>query len=258
MAAFRSIILKKQDLGEADELVFFLARDLGWLRGVAKNSRKSRVRFGGHLEPFSLVDMVLRPRRKDDLVWIDDSQVVNGFMRVRSDVARVALAAYFLELASAFQPEGQPDLDLFDFLRKFLETLESSPLNPVRFMLDEIRLLARLGYGPEFDVCPTCGRPLETGHKTLFAPHRGGACHPECVSPQEPSLPLSPDTLALVRRGLQMDPETAERLKLSRRGMDELRSALSAFVRHLRGKDLNSLVFLEKTGVWRNVPVPRQ
>jgi len=254
---FRSIILRKHDLGEADELVVFLARNLGWLRGVAKNARKSRVRFGGHLEPLSLVDLMLRPRRKDDLVWIDESQMVNGFMRIRSDIARVSLAAYFLELASVFQGEAQPDPDLFDFLEKVLDTLESSQLNPVRFMLDEIRLLGRIGYEPCFDVCPVCGRPLLTGHQTLFAPHRGGACHPDCLNPQEPGVPFSPDTLALVRRGLQIDTETAARLKLSRRGMDELRSALSAFVRHLRGKDVNSLLFLEKTGLWRKGPEPR-
>ena len=38
----KSIILKKYDFGEADELVVFLSRELGWLRGVAKNAKKSR------------------------------------------------------------------------------------------------------------------------------------------------------------------------------------------------------------------------
>ena len=257
MALFRSLILKKHDLGEADELVIFFARDLGWLRGVAKNARKSRVRFGGHLEPFSLVDLILRSRRKDDLVWIDESHVVNGFLSIRPDMAKVALAAYFLELASVFQGEGQPDHELFDFLQVFLETLETSQLNPVRFMLDEIRLLGRVGYAPRFDVCPACGHPITAGQEALFVLHRGGACHRHCVSTQEQGIPLSPDTLALVRRGLQMESETSARLKLNRRGTDELRRALSAFVRHLRGKEINSLVFMEKTGLWRKGPVAR-
>jgi len=249
----RSIILKKQDRGEADELVVFVTRDLGWLRGVAKNSRKSRVRFGGHLEPFSLVDLTLRQRKKDDLVWIDESHVVNGFLGIRPHIGKVALAAYFLELASIFQAEANADAELFDFLRTFLDTVETAGLNPVRFMLDEIRLLGLLGYAPRFDACPLCGEGFQQGERALFSPNMGGAVHPECARGKELDLPLSPDTLALLRRGLELEGEAVSRLRLSKRGTVELRNLLSAFVRHLRGKEINSLLFLEKSGVWSDV-----
>ncbi|HMK33468.1 MAG TPA: DNA repair protein RecO, partial [Desulfomonilaceae bacterium] len=144
----RSIILKKQDRGEADELVVFLSRDLGWLRGIAKNAKRSRVRFAGHLESFALVDLILRPRKKDDLVWIDESQVVRGFLGIRSNIAKVARAAYFLELASVFLPESNSDPAVFDFLQSFLESLDTSAPDPLRLMVDEIRLLGLLGYSP--------------------------------------------------------------------------------------------------------------
>lgn len=246
----RSIILKKRDRGEADELVVFLSRDLGWLRGVAKNSRKSRVRFGGHLEPFSLVDLAVRPRKKDQLVWIDESQVIKGYLGIRSDIGKVALAAYFFELASIFQAEEQPDPQLFDFLHGVLEKLESSDITPLRFMLDEIRLLGFIGYGPRFDSCPRCGKPHEPGEPAVFSLSLGGACHPECVPQGEEGLILSPDTMALVRRGLEVDGKAASRLRLGQKGMKELRNLLSQFVRYLRGREVNSLVFLEKTGIW--------
>jgi DNA repair protein RecO (recombination protein O) len=246
----RSIIFKKQERGEADELVFFLARDLGWLRGVAKNARKSRVRFGGHLEQFSLVDLVLRPRRSDDLVWIDESQVIRGFLGIRSQLGKVALAAYFLELASLFQAEAHPDPSLFDFLETCLDNLDRYEINPVLSMLDEIRLLGFLGYSPRFDVCPSCGQPLTQGEAGVFSLDLGGACHAECA-PGDPSLLVSPDTLALLRRGLQVDGDAASRLRLSRKGQEEVRQLLSAFVRYLRGEWISSLEFLETTGLWQ-------
>ncbi|MBI4964026.1 MAG: DNA repair protein RecO [Desulfomonile tiedjei] len=243
----RSLILKKQDWGEADELVVFFSRDLGWLRGVAKNAKKSRVRFGGHLEPFSMVDFTLRPRKKDDLVWIDESQAVHGFLGIRSDIHKVALASYFLELASVFLPEDQPDQEIFDFMLNFLGSLESDDLSPLLLLLDEIRLLGMLGYGPRFDVCPECGRPLARGEDAIFSPARGGACHPGCIGIDEDrSLLLSPDTLAVIRKGLQVERPVAKRLRLSKNGIAELRQALSSFVRHLRGQEINSLVFLEE------------
>ncbi|MBI5251383.1 MAG: DNA repair protein RecO, partial [Desulfomonile tiedjei] len=176
-----SLILKKQDRGEADELVVFLSRELGWLRGIAKNAKKSRVRFGGHLETFSLVDLTLRPRKKDDLVWIDESQVIHGHIGIRSDIAKVTRAAYFLELASVFLPEDSPDADLFDFLHDFLDSLESGNPSSLCLLLDEIRLLGLLGYSPRFDVCTGCGKPLEPGQEGVFSPPLGGVCHRLCI-----------------------------------------------------------------------------
>ncbi len=246
----QSIILKKQDMGEADELVLFLSRDLGWLSGVAKNAKRSRVRFGGHLEPLALADLSLRSRKRDNLVWIDDAQVIRGFLGIRSNIARVARAAYFLELARVFLPEGLPDADVFDFLIEFLGALEDSEPRSMRFVLDEVRLLGLLGYAPRFDVCPSCGLMFGPGQEAVFSPAKGGACHRPCLEPgEDTTLVLSPDTLAVVRRGLEMDYRKAERLKLGRKSREELRRALSAFVRYLRGSDISSLAFLEQMGL---------
>jgi len=243
----KSIILKKYDFGEADELVVFLSRELGWLRGVAKNAKKSRIRFGGHLEPLSLVEFTLRPRKKDDLVWIDESQVIRGFLLIRSDVVKVARAQYFLELCSVFLPEDHPDPALFDFILNFMKNLETGLPNPVRLLLDEIRLLGILGYAPRFDLCPACGKPVGPGQEALFLASLGGACHQACVNPLEAdNVRLSPNTLAIVRRGLEVGSDAAGRLRLNLAGLQELRRTLSAFVRYQRGEEINSLLFLER------------
>lgn len=243
----RAIILKKQDRGEADELVVFLSRDLGWLTGVAKNSKKSRIRFGGHLEPLSVVDLALRLRQKDNLVWIDESHVVCGFLNIRGDLSKVAWATYFLEIASVFLPEGHPDTDLFEFLIEFLNSMDSSHLNPVQLLLEEIRLLGYLGYAPRFDLCPVCGEQVVSGLDAVFSVSCGGACHYGCVpTSDDKALVISPSTMALARRGLALDREASNRLRLSKNGLAELRRALSAFVRFLRGAEINSLIFLEK------------
>lgn len=243
----RAIILKKQDRGEADELVVFLSRELGWLTGVAKNAKKSRVRFGGHLEPFSLVDLTLRRRKKDDLVWIDEAQVVRGFLGIRKDVSRVSRAAYFLELSWLFLGEGQPDPELHDYLVGFLDMLARDDPGPVPLLLSEIRLLGLLGYAPRFEACPICDKPLEPGQGALFVPSAGGGCHPGCAGTEiVEGVLLSPDTLAVVRRGLKVDSDLARRLKLGKKGQEELRKALSAFVRYLRGEEIKSLAFMER------------
>ena len=78
-------------------------------------------------------------------------------------------------------------------------------------------------------------------------PGLGGACHPACVGPGEAdNVRLSPNTLAIVRRGLEVGSDAAGRLRLNRAGLQKLRRALSAFVRYQRGDEINSLLFLER------------
>ncbi len=249
----QSLILKKQDRGEADELVIFFSRELGWLRGIAKNSKKSRIRFGGHLEPFSLVDLTLRQRKRDDLVWIDEAQVLHGHLGIRSDIGKVAWASYFLELASMFLPEDSPDQNLFDFLHEILEELDKDNAAPdlLSVMLDTIRLLGFVGFSPRFDSCTVCGKIFSTGQEAVFSPALGGICHRECLPPGLPGIViLSPGTLAVIRQGLKLEGEAAKRLRLHKKGLNELAAALAGFIRYLHGGEIPSLYFLEKLGLW--------
>lgn len=202
------------------------------------------------MEPFSLVDLTVRSRRRDNLVWIDDSEVIEGFLGVRSDIEKVSTATYALELASLLMGEDQPDPDIFDLIVAALRELDRGPVNPVRFMLFEIRLLKLLGHGPRFDSCPECGEEFRPGEAAVFSPPMGGALHESCVKGADDQVKLSAETLALVNRGMTATEEVASRLRLGRHGVGELRSALSAFVRYVRGADINSLTFLEHTAEW--------
>jgi DNA repair protein RecO (recombination protein O) len=245
----RSIIMKKMDRGEADETVIFLSRERGWLTGIAKNSRKSRVRFGGHLEPFCVVDLAVRLRKKDNLVWIDESHMSKGFLKIRGKMESLARVSYFFELASVFLPEASPDPDVFDFLENFLETLDASKPGSIELLVSEINLLGLLGFQPSFNRCPSCGQGFASNPDVFFSPLLGGAVHKSCVE-YKPAVDksMSPATLAALRHGLNADSRLVERIKLSRSAEKEIRDSLSAFVRCLRGEDIKSLRFMEKAG----------
>ena len=246
----RSIIMKKMDRGEADETVRFISREKGWLTGVAKNSRKSRIRFGGHLEPMSIVDMVVRSRQKDAMVWIDESQIRKAFTRIRGDMGLVAISSYFLELASVFLPEGQQDTNVFDFMDTFLTSINEAPPDPTELVLYEIHLLSLLGYGPMLVQCAVCRRSFSENVDIFFSPHNGGLCHRSCTDEMLSSLiRISPSTLATLRHLLDTDSRLAGRIKIGRVARSEIRQCLSAFVRHIRGEDLKSLSFMEQIGI---------
>ena len=67
-----ALILRTYTLGDSDRIVVFLTRDRGKKRGVAKNARQSRKRFGGALEPMTCGRVTYRERERRDLVWLQD------------------------------------------------------------------------------------------------------------------------------------------------------------------------------------------
>src|SRR5947199_9395545 len=66
-----ALILRTYKLGESDRIVVFLTRDRGKKRGVAKNARQSRRRFGGALEPLTHGRVGYMERERRDLVRLD-------------------------------------------------------------------------------------------------------------------------------------------------------------------------------------------
>src|SRR5256885_11119491 len=66
-----ALILRTYKLGESDRIVVFLTRDRGKKRGVAKNARQSRRRFGGGLEPLTYGRVGYMERERRELVRLD-------------------------------------------------------------------------------------------------------------------------------------------------------------------------------------------
>ena len=65
-----ALILRTYALGESDRIVVFLTRDRGKKRGVAKNARQSRRRFGGALEPMTCGRVTYREHERRELVFL--------------------------------------------------------------------------------------------------------------------------------------------------------------------------------------------
>src|SRR5436305_485907 len=92
-----ALILRTYKLGESDRIVVFLTRDRGKKRGVAKNARQSRRRFGGALEPLTLGRVGYLERERRDLVRLDYVEPMRSPMTV-IDGESLGYVEYFAEL----------------------------------------------------------------------------------------------------------------------------------------------------------------
>ena len=83
-------MLRSVDYGERDRVVTLLSRDRGKLSAFARGARASRRRFGGVLEPFTLVSAELS-ERGGDLWGLEDASAERAFGGIRGDLLRIAL-----------------------------------------------------------------------------------------------------------------------------------------------------------------------
>src|SRR5260370_32374067 len=92
-----ALILRTHKLGESDRIVVFLTRDRGKKRGVAKNARQSRKRFGGALEPLTHGRVGDFERERRELVLLDYVEPVRSPLSSRDGDA-LGHAGYFRQV----------------------------------------------------------------------------------------------------------------------------------------------------------------
>jgi DNA repair protein RecO (recombination protein O) len=126
-----ALILRTYKLGESDRIVVFLTRDRGKKRGVAKNARQSRRRFGGALEPLTCGRLAYFERERRDMVRLDYVEQMRSPLSA-ADGQALGYASYFAELIDEWAPEGDPNEALFRLGSSMVEAFAAgAPSEPL-------------------------------------------------------------------------------------------------------------------------------
>jgi DNA repair protein RecO (recombination protein O) len=107
------VVLRTHKLGEADRIITVLTRQNGRVRAVAKGVRRTKSRFGGRLEPFTHVDLLIYPGRSLDV--IQQAEVIRAYGKpLATDYPRYTAGTAMLETAEKFTPvEKEPAIRQF-------------------------------------------------------------------------------------------------------------------------------------------------
>jgi DNA repair protein RecO (recombination protein O) len=190
-----ALILRTYKLGESDRIVVFLTRDRGKKRGVAKNARQSRRRFGGALEPMTCGRVGYMERERRDLVRLDYVEPIRSPLAA-ADPDALGYVGYFAELIDEWAQEADPNETLFRLGASIVDALaEGVPIDPLARYFEywllrlqgvyeaDARLsdaarafLAAAKSTSPFGLTATpvsrgVLRELETAHRTLIAAH---------------------------------------------------------------------------------------
>ena len=190
-----ALILRTYTLGESDRIVVFLTSDRGKKRGVAKNARQSRRRFGGALEPLTYGRVGYREREGRDLARLDYVAPIRSPL-LAADWEALGYVGYFAELIDEWAPEADPNEALFRLGVSMVDAMAAGiPIDPLaryfefwllrlqgvyerdaRLSPDARRFLDRARASSPFalaawDTPARALRELEMAHRGLIATH---------------------------------------------------------------------------------------
>jgi len=126
-----ALILRTYTLGESDRIVVFLTRDRGKKRGVAKNARQSRRRFGGALEPMTCGRVGYFERERRDLVRVDFVEALRSPLSAAGGDA-LGYVGYFAELIDEWAQEADPSETMFRLGASMVDAIVAGvPIEPL-------------------------------------------------------------------------------------------------------------------------------
>jgi DNA repair protein RecO (recombination protein O) len=180
------VVLRSMRFGEADRILHVYTEDRGRIGAIAKGVRRSRSRFGGRLEPFTRVKLMLHEGRSD-LMTVTGADTVAPHRRLRDHAASLDSAARACDAVTKLFETSDPQPPVFHLLCHELSLLDDDPAHATRSnqLAFRLKLLLAAGLAPQLAACANCG---EADHLTGFSGAAGGVV---CMTCEGAGFPLS-------------------------------------------------------------------
>jgi DNA repair protein RecO (recombination protein O) len=179
------IVLRSLRYGEADRILHLYTPDRGRVSAIAKGVRKTKSRFGGRLEPFFRLDLVLYEGRSE-LLTVTSAETIAAHPRLREDARALDGAARACEAGARVFDDGEPHAGVYHLLANQLALLEGDPARADRAnaLAFRLKLLLAAGFAPHLAACASCG---EQEHLVGFSGAAGGVV---CTACEASAFPL--------------------------------------------------------------------
>ncbi len=183
-----AIVLRSIRYGEADRILHLYSREFGRIGAIAKGARKPKTRFGGRLEPFFRLALVLH-RGRGDLHTVTSAETVEGYSDLRSSGRGIGAASDACGAVLRLLDGSEPNHPAYNLLCRYLSLVDADPLGPAAgpsgMVTFRLKLALAAGFAPELAGCSRCGNDE---HLTAFSGVAGGVVCPTC---EANSFPMS-------------------------------------------------------------------
>ncbi len=185
-----AVVLRSIRYGEADRILHLYSRTRGRIGAIAKGARRPKSRFGGRLEPFFRLDLVLHEGR-GELLTVTNVATVDGFPRLRASGPALGAAARACDAVLRLLDTPEPNPPAYNLLCRYLALLDDPDAERAASLETalafRLKLALAAGFSPELAACAHCG---DTEHLSGFSGAAGGVV---CSSCEAGSFPLGED-----------------------------------------------------------------
>jgi DNA repair protein RecO (recombination protein O) len=239
----QAIIIKQTKLGEVDKIITIYTPGFGKLKAVAKGACRPGSKLGGNVEPLTYSLLMLAKGRNLDIVT--QSQTIDGFLVLKSDLWRTSCGLCVLELIDSFTLENSENRPLFNLLLDTLHRLCQADNSETVLRYFELHLLDYLGYRPQLHRCVSCNSPIKPV-VNFFSSSQGGILCSHCSQKEPDSHPLSVDALKILRLWQSCDYATARRVKVRSELESELEQVIPEYIKYLLQREVKSIAWLRE------------
>ncbi|HWT95911.1 MAG TPA: DNA repair protein RecO [Solirubrobacteraceae bacterium] len=189
-----AVVLRTMRYGEADRILHLFTPDRGRVSAIAKGVRRAKSRFGGRLEPFFRLNLVLYQGRSD-LLTVTSAETVAPYPRLREDGRAIDTASKACDAVSRLFETSDPNPAVFHLLVNELALIDSdtarhaTQANQLAFRL---KLLLAAGLAPQLGGCALCG---DREHLSGFSGAAGGTV---CGACEGAAFPLTEEAHAFM------------------------------------------------------------
>jgi DNA repair protein RecO (recombination protein O) len=224
----KAIILTRKSFREDDCLVTLYSQEKGRINLIARGAKKIKSKLAGHIELFNLINVMAIKGKHYDYAGSAISE--NCFGNIKNDLEKVSAAGAVIKEILKIVKENEPQKNIFDLLKDFLETLDhEKDLNfnhGLLVSLFALKFLTELGYQPELYHCVLCGNKITpAGNK--FSSQKGGLVCKNCQMDDKDVLSISEEEIKILRFALENSFKKIMRLKID----DELEGKIIKIVR---------------------------
>jgi DNA repair protein RecO (recombination protein O) len=187
-----AIVLRSIRLREADRVVHLYTNMRGRVGAVAKGVRRTKSRFGGRLEPFFRLQLVLYEGR-GELHTVTQAETVESYPRLREHGPSLSTAAGACESVLRLFGETEANAAAYNLLCHELQLLDAEPsaAGPANLLAFRLKLLLAAGFLPELSSCVHCGTESLSAGGVGFSSAAGGVVCGDC--PASDGFSLGPE-----------------------------------------------------------------
>lgn len=235
-----ALVLRHINYGESDLILTLFTAQHGLQKGFAKAARKSRKRFGAVLEPFT--QAVFQWKEGRGAFWLlQEAELITSRFGLRSDLQRLALASYGVELIGLLLEEGESHPLIYQLLCSFLDYLEQDGDAKCARLLLELRLIYLLGYMPHLLHCSECLKIFDN-ELIRFDANRGGSLCLDCAG--SAGIPVELGTIGSLARSLKVSHQQFYGFSFGQTTLQQSGLILAQVLQQILPREPKSLKFL--------------